>query len=196
MSIQVHRLQEQNPILKHILQVQYNFVDDITIDFIPNNHTGVYFLSIQYHRLHPEFIEKKLKEFQPHKLKILLVQLDVQDYSATLKELYLLTIQHNFRLMFGADIMECANVLESFSIFANKGEEFILPKSNYDYLEQVQKTLTSIKGVNKSDALTLITKFKSIKNFSKATKEDLIDCPGIADTKMKRIFAILNSKIK
>ena len=195
MSVNVNQNQHGNPILNHIIQVPYNIVEELSVDFAPNQVTGMFFLSLSYHRLHPEYVEGKLKENLPFKLKILLLKLDVGDYASTLKDLYVLATQYKFKCMVGSNIQECGSIIEQFCIYANKPADFLMPRTNSEYLDQVQTALTSIKGVNKSDALTLITNFKSISKLAKATKEELAECPGIADVKIHRILGILNSKL-
>ena len=196
MSVSVSLNQSDNAILAHILQVPHNIVDDIAVDFSPNSATGILFLSMSYHRLHPEYIENKFEGYYSYKLKILLIKLDVADYSGTLKDLYTMATQYKFKCMVGANDQECGLVVETLAIYANKPADFLLPRTlNDDYLNNVQTTLTSIKGINKSDALTLISKFKSIKRLSKATQAELADCPGIADTKVSRIVGLFQSKL-
>ncbi len=195
MSVYFNSLQHGNPLLSHIIQVPQEMVEGLTVDFSPNTTTGIFFLSCSYHRLHPEYITNRLKESVPYKLKIVLLKLDVADFEATLKELYILLLGYQFKLLVGANDQECAMLIENFAVFANKPVDFLLPKSDDDYLNQVQTVLTSIKGINKSDSLTLIAKFKSIKNLSNATKEDLADCSGIADVKIARLLSIMNSKL-
>eukprot|EP00835_Amoeboradix_gromovi_P000128 NODE_4_length_55019_cov_0.425091.p30 type:complete len:197 gc:universal NODE_4_length_55019_cov_0.425091:17772-17182(-) len=195
MSVSVSPLQSGNNVLSHIIQVPYNIVDDIIVDFSPNEATGIFFLSVSYHRLHPEYIETRLKMYIPYKIKLILIKIDLGDYSSTLQDLYLLISKSSFNCLIGASDQECGLILENFCIYSKKPSNFLLSRKNNEYLMQVQNSLTAIKGVNKSDALTLITKFKSIKQFSKATKEELADCPGIADTKISRILNVLNSKL-
>lgn len=60
------------------------------------------------------------------------------------------------------------------------------------YLFQISDALTSIKSVNRTDAITLLSNFRSLQNICEASEEDLSLCPGIGPQKAKRIYSILH----
>jgi len=47
--------------------------------------------------------------------------------------------------------------------------------------------LTVIKSVNKTDVVTLATNFGNFRNIIKASMEELSLCPGLGETKVRRI---------
>ncbi|XP_073177444.1 DNA excision repair protein ERCC-1 isoform X4 [Lepidochelys kempii] len=56
----------------------------------------------------------------------------------------------------------------------------------------VTDCLTSVKSVNKTDTLSLLSTFGSLANIAQASKEDLSLCPGIGPQKAKRLFDTLH----
>ena len=188
----VNDVQRGNEVLKHVVQVSYEY-KDIPVDYLPNPQTGVLFLSVKYHRLHPEYLENKLKAYYPYRLLILALLLDTGDYHATLKELQL---NFSYKLVPCASNQECAMLLEQLSIYANKTEAYLQPRIQDDYKTQAQVVLTTIHGVNKSDVIVLLTKYKTIKGIANATVASLLECPGIARTKAERIHRTFHAPLK
>lgn len=46
--------------------------------------------------------------------------------------------------------------------------------------------------MNKTDAMTLITKFGTLENIIKASQNKLAECPGFGDTKAKKLYKALH----
>lgn len=54
------------------------------------------------------------------------------------------------------------------------------------------QTLTSIRPINKTDAMTLISKFGTLKNIIEATEQQLSQCSGFGPTKAKKLYKTLH----
>lgn len=71
-----------------------------------------------------------------------------------------------------------------------------------DYLAKMTDCLTHIKSVNKTDVLTLLSTFGSLKQIADAKTEQLAMCPGFGDQKVKRLQSawkqpfLANKKVK
>ena len=46
--------------------------------------------------------------------------------------------------------------------------------------------------MNKTDAMTLITKFGTLENIIKSSQSKLAECPGFGDTKAKKLYKALH----
>lgn len=57
---------------------------------------------------------------------------------------------------------------------------------------QIVNALSSIKPVNKTDAMTLLTTFGTLANIIKATESRLAECPGFGATKAKKLYKALH----
>lgn len=56
------------------------------------------------------------------------------------------------------------------------------------------QALSSIKPVNKTDAMTLLTKFKTLEGILNATEFQLSECPGFGTKKAKKLYATLHEQ--
>lgn len=52
--------------------------------------------------------------------------------------------------------------------------------------------MSSIKPVNKADALTLISRFETLENIIRAPESKLAECPGFGLTKAKKLYKALH----
>ena len=78
----------------------------------------------------------------------------------------------------------------------SKLQDMIMEKSNPDSYSKLIDALTSVKSVNKTDAVTLLTTFGSLENIVKASIEDLTLCPGFGPQKSQRLHKVLHQTFK
>jgi DNA excision repair protein ERCC-1 len=76
--------------------------------------------------------------------------------------------------------------LETYFSLENKPTDVLREKTEQDYVSQVENALTSIPSINKTDAMQLISNFKTFHALVNADKKELSKCPGIGPTKVLR----------
>ena len=69
----------------------------------------------------------------------------------------------------------------------------MLPTS-FIYLSKISHAITSIKSLNRTDSVTLLSNFQTLKQIADATEEELSLCPGIGPLKAKRLSRVLREK--
>lgn len=82
---------------------------------------------------------------------------------------------------------ECARYLETYKSYETKPADAIQGRTDEDYLSRLNSALTSVRGVNKTDVLTLGAAFKTVTSIMQASVEELAACPGLGPTKVKRL---------
>ena len=84
-------------------------------------------------------------------------------------------------------MQECARYLETYKSYETKPADAIQGRMDEDYLSRLNSALTTVRGVNKTDVLTLGATFKTASGIMKASMEELAACPGLGPTKVKRL---------
>ncbi|KAI9012046.1 restriction endonuclease type II-like protein [Phycomyces nitens] len=187
-SIIVNTSQQENPLLKHIRNVAWELDSTIKPDYVVGKTTGVLYLSLRYHRLHPEYIYDRMSKLaNAYVLKVLLVFVDIDNYSEPLRELNCAVISHNFTLMLSWSLEEAGRYLETYKYFENKSSDLLRERVVDDYQIKMTDCLTNVTSVNKTDTITLLTNFESFKGITKASTEALSMCAGFGDQKVKRL---------
>ncbi|XP_078061299.1 DNA excision repair protein ERCC-1 [Mustelus asterias] len=87
---------------------------------------------------------------------------------------------------------EAGRYLETYKSYENKPSDILKEKVETDYLSKVTDCLTTVKSVNKTDSLTLIGTFKSLKDVVEASREELSLCPGLGPQKARRLFDVFH----
>eukprot|EP00041_Stephanoeca_diplocostata_P015156 m.287514 g.287514 ORF g.287514 m.287514 type:complete len:101 (-) comp19948_c0_seq3:116-418(-) len=64
------------------------------------------------------------------------------------------------------------------------------------WLEQLRACLTTVKSVNKTDTVTLLSTFGSLRDIMQASTDDLRLCPGFGDQKAERLHTVLHTPFK
>ena len=192
-SIQVNSRQKGNPLLKHLRAVPWQFAEDVGPDYLINSSCVVLYLSVRYHTLNPAYIGVRLDALgQGHKLRVLLVHVDVKEPHHVLKQLMRLAILSELTLMLAWSHEEAAKVIETYKTFEHKPPDMIMEKGGTEPHEKMIEALTSVKSVNKTDAVTLLGTFRTLEALIRASPEDLALCPGFGPNKAKKLHKVLH----
>lgn len=195
-SILVNPRQRGNPLLKHIRNVPWEY-DEIEPDYIMGKTTCALFLSMRYHNLFPNYIHERLKSLgKSFSLRILLVQVDVLEPVHPLKDLSVIAILADCTLMVAWSAEEAGNYLETYKMYENKSADLIKEKQGTDNYSQLIDCLTSIRSINKTDAMVLLSTFGTLEKIIQASVADLSMCPGMGPLKAKRLYDAFQKPLK
>ncbi|KAA8497408.1 DNA excision repair protein ERCC-1 [Porphyridium purpureum] len=197
-ALVIHPAQRRNPVLKWVRHVLKQVMPGFEADFLCGAHSCVFFLSLQFHLLNKGYIYERLKKLAPtdYKLRVLLVLADIPDPVQSLTELTKLCILANLTLICASTYGEAARYLETFRALDEKNPTAIIPHSEPDYLSTLSAALTSVRPVNKSNALMLASRFGTLAAIVKASERDLRSQPGMGAVKAKRLFEAFNAPLK
>ncbi|GBP09966.1 DNA excision repair protein ERCC-1 [Eumeta japonica] len=188
----VNQKQRGNPLLKYITSVPWEY-EDIVPDYEIGKTIGVLFLSLQYYNMNPDYINNRLKELgKKYELRVLLVQVDLKDPHNPLKNLNRVCLLTDLTLMLAWSPEEAAKIIENYKIFENKPPDKIMEKIENDPHQKIVNALSSVKPINKTDALTLITTFGTLENIIKASESRLAQCPGLGVRKAQKLYRVLH----
>jgi len=186
-NIVVNPCQRGNPILECVRNVGKEF-GDIVADYQVGRTTGVLFLSLRYHRLHPEYIHQRIERLGlSYNLRILLLMCDVSEHQEPIRELTRICLINNITVMVAWTAEEAGFYLTTYKQFEHKPPDLIKERVDKDYNSMLRTALTSISKVNKTDVETLRTSFGSFADIARATSDQLQNLPGFGQVKAKRI---------
>ncbi|KAF9529382.1 restriction endonuclease type II-like protein [Crepidotus variabilis] len=195
-NIIVSPLQRGNPVLDCIRNVGKEF-GDIVADYQVGRTTGVLFLSLKYHRLHPEYILTRIEKLGiSYNLRILLVLCDITEHREPIRELTKACLINNLTVIVAFSNEEAGHYLTTYKQFEFKSPDMIKERSEKDYHSILRSTLTTISKVNKTDVETLRMNFGSFAKIAKATPEQLQNLPGFGQVKVKNINNALDKPFR
>jgi len=185
-SIIVSPRQKGNPILNGIKQVPWEY-GDIVPDYILGVTTCALFLSLKYHRLHPEYIYTRIKQLQgKYSLRVVLVMVDIDNHEDSLKELSKTSLINNVTLVLCWSSAEGGRYLELFKSFENAAPTAIKQHQSTSYSDRMVDFITTPRSVNKTDAVSLVSQFGSIRTAVNAGHEDVAGIAGWGEKKVER----------
>ncbi|XP_049869651.1 DNA excision repair protein ERCC-1 [Pectinophora gossypiella] len=188
----VNQKQRGNPVLKFITSVPWEY-DDVIPDYEIGKTIGILFISVRYHNMNPDYINNRLKELgKKYELRVLLVQIDLKDPHIPLKSLTRICLLTDMTLMLAWSPEEAAKVIENYKIYENKPPDRIMERIENDPHQKIINALTSVRSVNKTDAMTLVTTFGTLENIIRASESRLAECPGFGLTKAKKLYTALH----
>ncbi|XP_059818044.1 DNA excision repair protein ERCC-1 [Hypanus sabinus] len=190
-SIVVSPRQRGNPVLKFIRNVPWEF-GEVNADYVLGPCTCALYLSVRYHCLKPDYIHHRLRLLgKDFTLRLLLVHVDTKNPHDILKELARISILADCTLILAWSAEEAGRYLESYKVYENKPADILKERVEQDFLSKITDCLTTVKSVNRTDCITLISTFKTLSGIIEAPTEELSLCPGLGPQKAQRIHDLL-----
>ncbi|CAI7595610.1 unnamed protein product [Penicillium pancosmium] len=185
-AILVSTRQKGNPILNHIKLLPWEYAD-IPADYVVGLTTCALFLSLKYHRLHPEYIYSRVRLLAgKYNLRIVLVMVDIPNHEDPLKELSKTSIINNLTLILCWSAPEAAQYLELFKSSEYAQPTAIRSQQAQTYKESIEEFVTTPRAINKSDTASLISTFGSLQNAVNAQPEQISAVPGWGEKKVQQ----------
>lgn len=185
-SILVSPRQKGNPILNSVRSVAWEY-SDIPADYVLGATTCALFLSLKYHRLHPEYVYNRIRDLKgQYQLRILLVMVDIENHEESLRELSKTSLVNNVTVILAWSAQEAGRYLELFKTFEHAAPTTIRTQQSTKYSDTLIDFITVPRSINKTDALGLVSSFGSIRTAVNATPEELGRIAGWGDKKVQR----------
>ncbi|KAF1826522.1 DNA repair protein rad10 [Dissoconium aciculare CBS 342.82] len=185
-SIVVSTRQKGNPILTNIKNMPWEY-GDILADYQIGQTACALFLSLKYHRLHPEYIYGRIKGLQgKYNLRIILTLVDIDNHEASLKELSKTSVINNVTVILCWSAAEGARYLELFKSSENASSASIRQHQSDLYADRMVDFVTTPRAINKTDAVSLVSQFGTIRTAVNARHEDVATIAGWGEKKVQQ----------
>ena len=186
-AILVSTRQKGNPILNHIKLLPWEYASDIPADYVLGTTTCALFLSLKYHRLHPEYIYSRIRGLAgKYRLRILLILVDIPNHEDGLRELSKTSIINNLTLFLCWSATEAGHYLELFKSSENAQPTAIRTQQPQSYKDSLEDFVTAPRSINKSDTASLISTFGCLQNAVNAQPEQISAVPGWGERKVRQ----------
>ena len=196
-TILVNVKQKANPLLRHLKNVECKFVENIEADYVFGRSACALFLSLKYHNLYPNYIYDKMRAVgEGYRLKVLILMVDISEPRAPLRELTKFAMHADATLMVCWSFEEAARYVETYKLFRNKTPQILMEKQAANSrgtegaFECVAEALASVRRINKTDAVSLISTFESLEKLVSASSEAVSVCPGLGPHKAEQLAAL------
>ncbi|KAK2626175.1 hypothetical protein QTJ16_004437 [Diplocarpon rosae] len=195
-SILVSPRQKGNPILSNVRSFAWEF-SDIPADYVLGATTCALFLSLKYHRIHPEYIYNRIKGLQgKYNLRVVLTMVDIQNHEENLKELSKTSLVNNVTLILCWSAAEAARYLELYKSYEHANASAIRGTESRGYAEKMVDFVTVPRSINKTDAVTLVSAFGSIKGAINASPEEVAVVGGWGEKKVRRWCGVVDEPFR
>lgn len=185
-AILVNLRQKGNPILTSIRGVPWEWAET-PADFVLGLTTCALFLQLRYHRLHPEYIYERIKGLQgKFTLRIILVMVDIENHEDPLKELSKTSLINNVTLILCWSNAECGRYLELFKSYEHAPATSIRAHQSTNYADRLVDFITVPRSVNKTDAVSLVSTFGSLRTAINAQPDEIALVAGWGGKKVQR----------
>lgn len=160
---------------------------DIPADYVLGVTTCALFLSLKYHRLHPEYIYTRIKNLQgKYALRVVLCMVDIQNHEESLKELSKTSVINNITIILCWSAAEGARYLELFKTYENAAPTSIKQHQSTTFADRMVDFITTPRSINKTDAVSLVSQFGTIRTAVNARYEEVATIAGWGEKKVQQ----------
>ncbi|KAF2747292.1 mating-type switching protein swi10 [Sporormia fimetaria CBS 119925] len=185
-AILVSPRQKGNPILNGVRSIAWEY-SDIPADYVLGATTCALFLSLKYHRLHPEYVYNRIRDLKgQYTLRILLTMVDIENHEEPLRELSKTSLINNVTIILCWSAQEAGRYLELFKSFEHTAPTSIRAQQATSYADQMVEFITVPRSINKTDALGLYSNFGSVRTAVNASPEEIGLIAGWGEKKVQR----------
>lgn len=195
-SILVSTRQKGNPILTNLRSFAWEY-SDIPADYVLGLTTCALFLSLKYHRLHPEYIYNRIKSLAgKYNLRVLLTMVDIGNHEDSLKELSKTSMVNNVTIILCWSAAEAARYLELYKSYEHANPTAIRGTESKGYAEKMVEFVTVPRSINKTDAVSIVSAFGSIKGAINARPEEIAVVSGWGEKKVRRWCGVVDEPFR
>ncbi|KAL9104018.1 MAG: hypothetical protein Q9163_000996 [Psora crenata] len=185
-SILVSARQKGNPSLNYIRSLPWEY-SDIPADYVLGATTCALFLSLKYHRLHPEYIYTRIRALgHKYNLRLLLTMVDIQNHEECLKELSKTSLVNNLTVILCWSAQEAGRYLELYKSYEHASPTSIRAYQASSYSEKLVEFITVPRSINKTDAVSLVSAFGSVRAAVSARPEEISEITGWGEKKVQQ----------
>lgn len=195
-AILVSTRQKGNPILNHIKSLPWEY-SDIPCDYVLGATTCALFLSLKYHRLHPEYVYGRIRQLgKLYNLRILLTMVDIENHEQALQELSKTSMINDLTLILAWSAREAGRYIELFKSYEHASPSSIRARQAESWQESLTEFVTIPRNINKTDAASLITNFGTLRAAINAEPEELALIQGWGEKKVKSWYTTLREPFR
>lgn len=195
-NILVSPRQRGNPVLSSIRSFAWEY-SDIPADYVLGQTTCALFLSLKYHRLHPEYIYQRIRNLAgKYNLRVLLTMVDIPNHEDPLRELAKTALVNNVTLMLCWSAAEAARYLELYKSYEHADFSAIRGQQSTSYAEKLVDFVTVPRSVNKADAIALVSTFGTLRSAVNADQAEINLIGGWGTTKVNKWVAAVEEPFR
>ncbi|AFN83937.1 Ercc1-like DNA excision repair protein [Encephalitozoon romaleae SJ-2008] len=186
--IKVSPLQKGNSVLDYLSNATWHYDNSITPDYEVNGSVALLFLSLRFHSCKPEYIYKRINKLKPYKVRVLLVHVDVPNYSKMIRELFRTV---SLTMVLGFSVEECSRYIQGFDAAGRRSIDIIRRGSRDE-----EGFLCSFPKVNKSDVQQILKDCGTLQKFFGKSSEEMERIQGLGKSKAEEIIKYLNMQFE
>lgn len=197
LTIVANTCQQGNPLLQHLkeLRVEYS---SIVPDYLIDSQSACIFISLKFHRLNTDYLKTRVSALgrTRYRLRLLLCLVDLPDFEQPLETVTLIGFQSGMSFFLAWTPAEAARHLESFKHLIDKPSDTIQERLSENTAARISAVLTTIPTITSVDSVMLMRQFGTLRRLLKASKEELAECPGIGQKKVRHLWRVLHEPLR
>jgi DNA excision repair protein ERCC-1 len=188
LPLTISKRQEKNPLIPLLSVAQSEWSDTTVADYSIGRDIAVLFLTLKYHRLHPEYLSTRIRDFRgSFPVRILLFLINDENPDQIISKLTVLSIANNMNLMLAFDYEEAARWI--ISLYTTQDAPVDDLKASNETMHEIAVDSLNALGTSKKEAESLLTELPSLGEIICSSKETLRKSCVLSDKKVDNFLA-------
>jgi DNA excision repair protein ERCC-1 len=190
--ISISKLQKGNPVIPVLESgAEVEFIESSVADYTIGKDIAVLFLTLKFHRQHPDYLSGRLREFRgSFPVRILLFLINDENPDRIISRLTSICCANNMNMVLAFDYEEASRWL--LTIYHTQDSAIDeLKATNETPLEIATDALNAI-GPSKREADALLGSFPTLADILLAPREVLEKSSSLRDKKINSFLAVVN----
>ena len=180
--------QKENPIVREnrLIGAEIQWSDTVTADYTIGKDLAVLFLSLKWHRQHPEYIGNRIKAFKGgYTTRVLLLIVNVPDPDANIARLTVVANANAMNLVLAFDYEEAARWLMAF--YKSQDSSVDALKASNETNPEIAVDVLNALGASKREAELVISNYPTLADALLASPGSLASCTGMSESKAESL---------
>ena len=184
----ISETQRGNPIVREnkLTGAEIEWSRELSADYAIGKNLAVLFLSLKWHRQHPDYIGTRIRQFKGgFTTRVILLVVDVPSPDANIARLTVMANANAMNIVLAFDYEEAARWLMA---FYNSQDAAVddLKAVNETNMEIAVDALNAL-GASKREAETVLANYATLAEALLASSESLASCTGMSDSKAEAL---------
>ncbi|KAH0790492.1 DNA excision repair protein ERCC-1 [Histomonas meleagridis] len=191
LPITISNRQKGNQLIKILAPAQTVWSDSSTCDYSIGYKIGILFLSLKFHREHPNYLSERIANFKGgYATRILLLVVDGKNPDRVISKLTAQSIANNLNLVLAFNLEEAGRwILTIYNTQESQVDE--LKATNETTYDIAINALNAI-GVSRKDAASMIDSYGTVSDCLLQSRDSLTKTNILSDFKMEQFLAVLD----
>jgi DNA excision repair protein ERCC-1 len=190
LPLTISKRQEKNPLIPLLSVAEIEWSETTVADYSIGRDVAVLFLTLKYHRLHPEYLTNRIRDFRGgFPVRLLLFLVNDENPDQVISRLTALSIANSMNLILAFDYEEASRWI--LSLYTTQDAPVEDLKASNETMREMAIDALNALGTSKKEAESLLSEIPVLADILCSSKDKLANTCILSEKKVDNIIAVV-----